>query len=281
MSAENMVFLFSEGEVEIRTYACTMLKKLFRPPTIGYLSVTNKRIVYHCEGKSMSGSSTLLAEMPLEDAAGITSMVGISINWLTLVLFIGFLYVATPVVVRLLPTWMTGWFMTFFLMVPYAISWLFKKNILNQDLQTEFYNNIGAERFQKLNISFTKIFRFLFFIGTVLLAWNLIYTTKLGASIGVLSTVLMLAAYYFIYTMLFGRQRSFTLMISSKTGQSAGIFIPGDTFSLIWGRNNTAVQSLNAGPAGDAETIVRELGALLTDIRLLGDMGIQKWQVRR
>ena len=62
----------------------------------------------------------------------------------------------------------------------------------------------------------------------------------------------------------FGRNKSFSLMLTSKTAKGSGIYIPGDALSMLWGRDNTAVQSLNAGPAKDAEVVVKELGALLT-----------------
>jgi hypothetical protein len=39
----------------------------------------------------------------------------------------------------------------------------------------------------------------------------------------------------------------------------------------------SALASLNSYPGQDAEIIVQELGALLTDIHQLGDLGIQKW----
>lgn len=283
MSTESQSFTFSNGETEVRTYACTTLKKLFSPATVGYLTVTNKRVVYHCIGQSMSGSSALLSEMPLEDVAGISSMVGISLNWIALILTLILMYFFVPVLIQLLPSFLTGWFMTFILMVPFAIYWLFEKNILNRDLQEQFMENTGIKKIQQgwlsqKSINFKGIFRVLLFIGLVLLAWNIAYHTDFGRYVRVVSDLLMLAVYFLIYMIVFGRRRFFSLMISSKTAQGSGIYIPGDAFSQIWGRNSTALQSLNAGPAADAETIVRELGALLTDIRLMGDLGIQKWQ---
>ena len=47
--------------------------------------------------------------------------------------------------------------------------------------------------------------------------------------------------------------------------------------SLFFGGDTAAIQSLYAGPGQDAEQVVSEVGAVLTDIRQMGDLGIQKW----
>ena len=93
-----------------------------------------------------------------------------------------------------------------------------------------------------------------------------------------LNYLILLAAYFGLYLYTFGRQRTFSLMIGSRTMKDSGIFIPGDSFRLIFFRDNTAIESISASPALDAERVVQELGALLLDIRQLGDLGIQKWK---
>jgi hypothetical protein len=44
--------------------------------------------------------------------------------------------------------------------------------------------------------------------------------------------------------------------------------------------NISAGKSLNAEPAEDAEEMLKELGALILDIQMLGDYGIDKWKKR-
>jgi hypothetical protein len=56
MESQGSVFFLSENEIIIRTYQCTKLRRLFKKPTNGYLTITNKRIVYHCIGNNISGS---------------------------------------------------------------------------------------------------------------------------------------------------------------------------------------------------------------------------------
>jgi hypothetical protein len=56
----------SENEKIIRTYRCTSLKQLFHKPAVGYLSVTNKRLVYHSENKRLGSESAVISEIPLQ-----------------------------------------------------------------------------------------------------------------------------------------------------------------------------------------------------------------------
>jgi hypothetical protein len=120
-----------------------------------------------------------------------------------------------------------------------------------------------------------SLFRLLFWFGVALLTWSFVQSTGLiqffPLAFGILAVV-----YYFIYRAIFGRIKSFNLAISSRSPKNAGITIPGHPLSLLLG-GDAAVQSLYAGPGKDAEQIVSELGAILTDIRQLGDIGIQKW----
>ena len=78
---EELVFQPSEANEQIvRTYQCTRFKRWFRPETIGYLTVTNRRVVYHSTGKSLTGQSLLINEMPLEDVSGLSVYKGSSVG---------------------------------------------------------------------------------------------------------------------------------------------------------------------------------------------------------
>jgi len=275
-------FTLSNGEQVIRTYECTMLRKLFSPPTLGHLTVTNKRVVYHSYGKSATGSSVLLSEMPVEDVAGISSLVGASINWFLFLVFAAIAFFTSRFLVEALPRFLTGWFMNIILMTPFAIFWLIEKRVISQEIRDKVLSGLkespAGDILSKKDAAFYRgIFQVLFFIGIALFTWNIGFTLEIGWRLPPLAYALLLAVYFWIFKVYFGRNRTFSLMIASKTSKGSGIFIPGDAFSLIWGRDNTALQSLNAGPAKDAEVIVKELGAMLTDIQQLGDLGIQKW----
>jgi hypothetical protein len=165
-------------------------------------------------------------------------------------------------------------------MVPYAFSLLFEKNILSQEFQQQFLRNInelpGSDFLRKKDRAYyLGLFRMLFWFGVALAAWNIAKSSFL-IQFAILSLPLLTVVYYFIYRAIFGRVRSFNLTISSRSPKNAGITIPGNPLGLLLG-GDAAVQSLYSGPGRDAEQIIRELGALLTDIRQMGDLGIQKW----
>lgn len=282
MNTATSDFTLSNDEQIVRTYECTILRKIFSSPTRGQLTVTNKRVVYHSHGKSVSGSSTLLSEMPIEDVSGISSMVGASINWIFFFIFAAILFFVNQLLAEILPRFFTGWFVSIILMLPFGIAWLIEKRVISQEIQEQLLTTVkespaGNLLLKKDEVFYKNVFQTLFFIGVAFFAWNIGFRTELGWNLPPLAIAILLLVYFWIFMVYFGRRRTFSLMIASKTSKGSGIFIPGNAFSLIWGRDNTALQSLNAGPASDAEVIVKELGAMITDIQQLGDFGIQKW----
>ncbi|MES0490270.1 MAG: hypothetical protein ABUK01_09775 [Leptospirales bacterium] len=229
------------------------------------------------------GKSTLISEMPLEDVAGISATVAASINWVAAIAFSGFMYYATNFLYNFLPRIMTHWITALVLILPFVVFWLFEKNILNKDLKEQLQNNMNkstAGRYlqSKSGDIYRSIFMAVFFFGVVLLVWNILSPGKLTYKIPKLNFLFGTGVYLWIYIIYFGREPTFSLVIASKTAKDSGIYIPGNIISAITGNSNTALQSVNGSPAQDAETVVKELGALLTDIRQLGDLGIQKWK---
>jgi len=72
----------SENEVRIKTYHCTTLKK---PKGEGYITITNKRVVFHGYGNSSTGSSKLVSDVPIETVSGIRTYYGTGLNILALI----------------------------------------------------------------------------------------------------------------------------------------------------------------------------------------------------
>jgi hypothetical protein len=65
--------ILSEKETIVKTYHCTTLQK---PAGEGYLTVTNKRVVFHGHGESGGGKSKLVSEVPIEQVSGINVYYG-------------------------------------------------------------------------------------------------------------------------------------------------------------------------------------------------------------
>jgi hypothetical protein len=273
----------AENEEIIRSYRCTKLRKLFVIPTIGYLSITNKRIIYHSEGKSVTGESTIVSELPLEDVSGISSSIGISFNILFFFLICLVAYFLTMLIVTVFPYILTGIFTSILYMIPYLIYLLFEKNILNYEIKERAIKTLEKTEFASIiniknNSLILKIIRSIFLIGLLLFAWNVSNQGGYGNFPTFLGFVVLILSYLLIYTLIFGKSMSFSLKVNSKSAKGFGINIPGNVFSLLFGSDNTALQSLYAGPDIDASIVIKEIGAMIIDIQQLGNNGASKWK---
>ena len=284
MQPAQLSFRLSEADEQVvRTYECTKLKRWFQPETIGYLTVTNKRIVFHSSGKSISGTSLLINEMPLEDVAGISVYEGTTINWWLFAVVALLAYVVTQAVARILPEFLTSWPVAILLMLPLGLLWLLNSNFVSSEVRTQALDTLNRltqarpedERGVRSYLNYARI---PFYIGLLIAIWRISTGDVFGLGGSVVGSLILIVLYGVVFFLLFGRRQSFSLAIGSKTAQGAAIYIPGDSFQLFSLGNTSAMDSLNAGPAADANRITRELGAMLMDIRLLGNHGIEKWR---
>jgi len=266
----------SENERVIRTYQCTKIRRLFSKPSIGYLSVTNKRVVYHSQAKSGVNDSAVISEIPLQDVGGIASTIGNSFNMIYFLLASAGLFLFTTILTGLLPTFLTGWAVSIILTLPYLIGLLFEKNIISPEIGEKIIRNMEGTSVEsiikKSNAEIVmKILRIMFLVGMPLFAWNI------SQEIPVFGFIILIAAYFLVYMFVFGRMRSFDLSVNSKSAGHAGIMIHGNAFLALFNPTNTAAKTMSAAPTQEAETVVRELGAMVLDIQQMGDLGIEKW----
>jgi len=283
MQSQELVFQLSEsGEQIVRTYECTKLRRWFLPETIGYLTVTNRRVVFHSSGKSLTGKSLLISEMPIEDVAGIIAYEGLSINGFMFLILSVLAFVGTQVVAGVLPAFLTGYIFAILLMMPFVALRLLTSNIVSDMLReqvVQFFDRISQGKLQlnrdlRVYLPYTRI---PLYVGLVILIWRISAEDILGFAGSMTGSLILIIAYAFVFFLLFGRQQSFSLAIGSKTKKDTGIYIPGDSFRLFSRGDLTALEALSARPAADASRVTRELGAMLMDIQQLGDLGVQKW----
>ncbi len=275
--------LSDAGEQIVRTYECTRFKHWFRPPTPGYLTVTNKRVIFHSSGKSLTGQSVLSTEMPLDDVSGLSMYEGLSFNWPLFLAFSVVLYIVSRIASSILPSLFFNYWFVLLLVLPYAIIWLLSSNILQDNVRDRVFQTLDQVASDKFTVSrdldrYRPYALILLCIGLALFAWRFSFTLGGGAVGTALSWVFLLAVYAFIFMNFFGRQRTFSLLIGSKTMKASGIFIPGDTLQLLSTHDRTALQALGAAPSSDSSQVIKELGALLLDLQQLGDLGVEKWR---
>jgi hypothetical protein len=281
MNTESIAFQLGDANEQIvRTYECTRLRRFLAPATIGFLTITNKRIVFHSSGKSLTGKSILINEMPLEDTAGVRAYLEVTINWF----YFAILCIAAFTIMGYLSAeipFLAHWLFALILIIPFAAIWLLSSSILSEQTKTQIHNAIDEKLQHKAQTAellpiLAPTMRVPFIIGCIILGWNVAFS-DFFRQLSPLNYLIVLAIYFGIYLYLIGQQRTFSLTIGSKTMKGSGIFIPGTSFLTILTRDTTAPDTLGASPAKDAEQVTRELGALLLDIRQLGDLGIQKW----
>ncbi len=66
----------SQGEFRVRTYHCAilggLLMRVLGANGDGYLTITNKRVIYYGKGDSLLGTSANLSELPIESAGAVS-----------------------------------------------------------------------------------------------------------------------------------------------------------------------------------------------------------------
>lgn len=262
----------AEHEETVRTYHCTTLTSgLLRLRAEGYLTITNKRAVFYAFGNSFSGKSILQSEVPIADISGINCYKGtyFSLKRLFVVLALSFIIVNIVITISGLTVFTS--FISLLSRNPSVMS-------RESNLPSFFWILVFLTLFTLVGsffISSKKIWRsVLAFVGTTFLLGLAIF----GGNNGLVYILVFIAAIYsFICSFWYAQRETLSLAIGSKGGLYTPIAISGISSFGIY--NTAALRALSAEPALDAETMIKELGAMIHDIQTLGDFGIRKWQV--
>jgi len=272
--------LIKEDEIIVREYECTRRKRWFLDPILGFLTVTNKRVIYHSKGKSILGESILINDMPINDVVGIKVYQGLSINILLFVVFFGFINLGSKFVYEKLPSFLSSYWLPLVISSFFALIYvvLFKK-IFNGEITNKISNFTEALSKIGINEEFLQaIFGLIMLILSTILIWRFSFTSKICERIPLLGWTIIIAYSWILFTNIFSQLRTFSLQIGSRSMKDTGIFIPGDSYRLFSLKDTTALQSIFAGPGKDVEILAREIGSLVFDIQHLGDVGVERWR---
>lgn len=194
--------VLGDGEKRIKSYYCT---KFVRPSAKGYLTVTNKRVIFHSEGHDTEAYD----DIHIDNISGVSTSYGKTISFMKIFLAIIFSFI--------------------------AIGSLVVGNITKNSF---FQQNRG--------IGSQYILSMLIFGG--------------------------LAAFLFIKN----KNQYFTFSILSGSSQPA-IQIYSSTDGGFARKIIGAFISTNPVPTPITPNMAKELGALIMDVKTLGDHAIQKW----
>ena len=268
----------AEGEVVVRTYHCTNLSPIFALiglKTDGYLTVTNKRVVYFAEGSSgyrAAGNSQLYNEVPIADVANISLSKGTRFSFLRLLCAILFGLLCGAGV--------TGILMALTQLNPSIFQspyWL----RMGVFLQLTAASLLAL---RSMSVPRESIARFMLASSSLALLlspealgyYRGLTTERVVYLPGVTLLGIPLVCYSLWCLYWFMRRGYLIMAIHSKSGISSPIRVVGVSW---WGRINVAASfASNMAPAVDADAMFKELGAMVTDIQTLGDHGVQKWQ---
>jgi len=215
MNQEELIFQLSDADESIvRTYECITLKRWFVPQSTGFLTVTNKRVVFHSTGQSLTGKSLLMSEMPLEDVAGFSVYEGLSINWVLFIVFTLLAYALTQTVVAILPRFMVSFWFAALLMAPAAAIWLLRSSVLSDQFKGQVLSSVpgfakGVPEAESRLSEYSTFTRIPVYLGLAILAWRLALegTGVLGLSL--VAWLILLIIYGYIFFDLVGRRRAF------------------------------------------------------------------------
>jgi hypothetical protein len=281
-----------DGEKVVRSYHATTLSSglpVFRDAVEGFLAVTNARVIFHAYDAKKPGESRLLSEVPIKEVCGISSFKGR--QWSVVAL--GVAAVSTLVV-----SWIAGIAFTVVLGVFQSVvtsspsqivvdGGLFVLHLLALALVA--FVVVRGFRINTKDLSKALLIGMcptLLTIGALLSSASTsnpfgfrsqnIFTvlgTALSALSALLGFVLVLYTLYCLF--MYARRPVFVLSINAKNAASAVIAITGGPTISFGARG--ALGALVAEPAKDANRMLSELGALITDVQNLGTEGIAKW----
>lgn len=264
----------------VRQYRCIRIKQWFTPETTGLLTITNQRVIYHAEAHSIVGKSANVSEIPLDDISGINAFKGVSINWLWYILFAASLYIVSAIG-QSIASWIFSIPVIVLLIVPQLILILGRSRIIAEDVKNDLQSWI-KQQFSTRSIEYSpalisNVVYWMFVTSMVILIWYIANISDVRFYFPAISPIIMLIGYFLLYMRVIGYQPRFVLVITSKTAQGSGITIDGAGSSTIFVKITPSIDAFQGSPAEDADAVIHELGAILTDIRALGLFGIQRW----
>ena len=270
----------AEGEVTVKSYHCTALDPIFAWFGVrinGYLTVTNKRLLYYAcgvTGYGATGNSRSCVEVWLPDACNITQDIGTRFSILRLFLASVISFVVAKVTQLGL----------FYIWVRFIASGAADLTTVRLAIFLEVVLAIFCT-VSALLTAYDKIARLVFSSVALCVLYNLnavlLFSTAADLSPayywGSWAIGALLAAQFLLSLYWFVRRRYYHIKVVGKNANMINppINISADSF---WSRINVSSSyARNMAPAVDAGIMFKELGAIIADIQTFGDHGIKKW----
>lgn len=270
----------AERESAVKSYHCTSLaSRLLGLKAEGYLTVTNKRVVFHAFGSSYGGESVLQSEMPVEDVSGISFYKGTYFSVFHLLTALFLAWIGSSIIGVL----------TIAILGAITASSIRRGTLEPTTIQIiigilGILSGVASFSYAKDSLlrpvlsatagTFFLILSGASFLTDALSAFGPLTGRASASSIG-MSLAFLAGIVTLLNIFWYSRRPTMSLAIGSKGGATTPIQISG--FRGFGFHNTAALKALTAEPAEQAESLIEELGALILDVQTIGDLGIQKW----
>lgn len=252
----------NEGETPIKQYDAAVLRtRLKLERSEGRLQVTNKRLLFRSNGYSLFGKTTYQHEFAIDKIDGVTVRKDHRFRFLDLILNIllmGWLYLVA--------------------IVPFAIgASLSEASVFLGVLTSLFAVCFFIPFFVMKRHFYIKMFSAAIGNG-LLLGQALRFSTDDKTFLCVVAVLLLALGTSIMYASLFLCCLKPNLLIEVKCAGTPAVQIKHQYSSFIWHKSEENSGFDEIMPGKDTDVMIQELGAMIDDIKTLGDLAVEKWK---
>jgi len=269
----------AENEIPVRQYNVAVLRNLLRfERAEGRIQITNKRILFRAAGRSLGGRTTFQEEFDINEIAGLEAVRNYRFSLFHLITGSIIASIAYFIALRIILSGVEwGWGGSPGIFELFAVSVLGDFNIELSSLAVVLGLIFG---FGGLVPFFMVKKKFL--IKLIFLGFSIGGFVALNLTGNAFIIVLTIIAYliYIFGLLLHCLRPNLVLYIMSDGVTAAPIaLVRARGFGDIFQSNSSAAAGFSeVMPTLETERAIREIGAIISDIRKLGDMGVGKWR---
>lgn len=252
----------NEGETPIKQYDAAILRtRLKLERAEGRLQVTNKRLLFRSNGYSLFGKTTYQHEFAIDKIDGVTVRKDHRFRFLDLILNILLLLCLYPVAI-----------------IPFGVGAALSKASVFLGIITALFAVCFFIPFFAFKRHFyIKMFSAAIGNGLLLGQYVRFYTDE-KQFLGVVVLLLLALGTTIMYASLFLCCLKPNLLIEIKCAGSPAVQIKHQYTSFIWHKSEENSGFDEILPGKDADVMIQELGAMIDDIKTLGDLAVDKWK---
>ena len=271
-------------EVPIRQYNIATLRNLFRINRgAGYLQVTNKRIIYRSDGRSIGGGALVHHEFNIDEISGLEA---VSIHRFSFThLVIGLMTIGLGAALMMMITLaFSNWFS--------AVPGQAALSTIRATMEWTFYD-FFAGREQDINqisllvglvigfggITLFFVLRRMFWFKLVMLGLGLGGFTAVALTGNVYAYILLMVSVLMniLGLVLFSVVPDLVIAVRSCGNRLSLVRARRSLAAIFQGHSAASAGYAEVAPTAETEAAIQELGAIIADINSLGEAGVERW----